>query len=219
MNLFARARFESTLERLGVRPTRDVFPALETAYSEPDRHYHGTRHISECLAQFQNHLHLAVQPSEIEIALWFHDAIYDTRRSDNELRSADWAADFLRGERVVDDRVERVHAMIMATRHAAPVGDPDQRLLVDVDLGILGQPPPVFDAYDAAIRREYHWVPWPQYATARISVLTGFLDRPRIYSTAAFFDRYEAQARENIANAIEKLKRDPTATDRGNAHV
>lgn len=219
MNLFTRERFESTLARLGVRPMRDVFSALEAAYSEPDRHYHGTRHVSECLAQFQNHLRLAVQPSEIEIALWFHDAVYDTRRDDNERRSADWAADFLRSEHVADDRLARVHAMIMATRHAAPASDPDQQLLVDVDLGILGQPPPVFDGYDAAIRREYHWVPWPQYAAARISVLTGFLGRPRIYSTAAFFDRYEAQARQNIAGAIEKLKRDPAATDRGNAHV
>lgn len=217
MSSFTRSRFESSLAQLGIRPARDVFAQLQAAYSKPDRHYHSARHISACLTQFDSDRLLVQRPEEIEIALWFHDAIYDTRRNDNERRSADWAADYLASEGAAVDTIARVHALIMATRHDTPVSDCDQQLLVDVDLGVLGQPVRVFDRYDADIRREYHWVPWPQYVEARRAVLNAFLNRPRIYATTTFAERYEAQARRNIARAIDAL--DSTGSDRGNPHV
>ena len=217
MSCFTRARFESALVQLGIQPAHDVFAQLQAAYSQPGRHYHGARHISACLTQLDSHRALAQRPGEIEIALWFHDAIYDTRRNDNERLSADWAAEYLASEGACVDTIARIHALIMATRHDAPVDERDQQLLVDVDLGVLGQPARVFDRYDADIRREYHWVPWPQYVEARRAVLNAFLNRPRIYATATFVERYEAQARRNIARAIDAL--DSAGSDRGNPHV
>jgi predicted metal-dependent HD superfamily phosphohydrolase len=217
VNSFTRARFESALVQLGTQPAHDVFAQLQAAYSQPGRHYHGARHIGACLTQLDSHRALAQRPAEIEIALWFHDAIYDTRRNDNERLSADWAAEYLASEGACVDTIARIHALIMATRHDAPVRERDQQLLVDVDLGVLGQPARVFDRYDADIRREYHWLPWPQYVEARRAVLKALLNRPRIYATATFVERYEAQARRNIARAIDAL--DSTGSDRGNPHV
>jgi predicted metal-dependent HD superfamily phosphohydrolase len=206
MNCFTRTHLSTSLAALHVRPSRDLFAELAAAYSAPDRHYHTARHIDACLAQVQHYRSLAVQPAEIEIALWFHDAIYDTHRNDNEQRSADWASDLLASEGADTARVSRIHALIMATRHAASTDEPDQQLLVDIDLGILGQRRAVFDDYDEAIRREYHWVPSARYAESRIAVLTGFLDRPFIYTTAPLRDRFETQARRSIAHAIARLK-------------
>lgn len=206
MKCFNAASLASSLAALDVRTTRNPYAELAAAYAAPDRHYHTARHVDACLAQVQRHRALAKQPAEIEIALWFHDAIYDTHRNDNELRSADWAAEFLSYERVDAGCVSRIHALIMATRHNVAVDDPDQQLLVDIDLGILGQPQRVFDDYDAAIRREYHWVPWPRYIESRIAVLSEFLKRPHIYATAALHELYEAPARRNLERAIVQLE-------------
>lgn len=206
MNCFTRPNLASSLAALGVRPSRDIFAELADAYAAPDRHYHTARHVDACLSEFQHYRSLAEHPAEIEIALWFHDAIYDTRRIDNERLSAEWASEFLASEHADPASVSRVHALIMATRPAAVAADPDQQLLVDIDLGILGQPRNVFEDYDAAIRREYHWVPWPQYAEARVAVLSGFLDRPYIYATPPLRDRFETAARQNVAHAIAKLE-------------
>ncbi len=126
---------------MGIRPSRDIFAELAAAYATPDRHYHTARHVDACLAQAQRYRSLAKQPAEIEIALWFHDAIYDTHRNDNEQRSAEWASEFLSSAGADPACASRVHALIMATRHDAAVDDVDQQLLVDIDLGILGQPP------------------------------------------------------------------------------
>jgi predicted metal-dependent HD superfamily phosphohydrolase len=206
VNCFTRSNLATSLAVLDVRPTRDIFAELAEAYVAPDRHYHTARHVDACLAQFQPYRSLAAHPAEIEIALWFHDAIYDTRRNDNERMSAAWAAEFLSSEHADPACVARIHALIMTTRHDAAVDDPDQRLLVDIDLGILGQPRQTFDDYDAAIRREYHWVPWPRYAESRIALLSEFLKRPHIYATTLLRERFEVQARLNIAHAIAKLE-------------
>ena len=78
--------------------------------------------------------------------------------------------------------------------------------LVDIDLGILGQDAEQFAAYDQAIRREYHWVPEPQYRSGRAAVLRGFLARPNIYHTPTFRQRYEHQARCNLGAALRQLE-------------
>ena len=68
-----------------------TYAALLARYSEPHRHYHTMQHLAECLDAFSSVASLAEHPAELEFALWFHDAIYDVKRSDNEEQSALWA--------------------------------------------------------------------------------------------------------------------------------
>ena len=133
----------------------------------------------------------------MELALWFHDAIYDTRRSDNEQRSADWAKSSVGNA--------RIHALVMATRHQAVPQDIDAQVLVDVDLWILGAPQKRFDEYETQVRAEYAWVPGLIYRRKRRAVLESFLARPTLYNTERFTERYEKQARANLARAVARL--------------
>jgi predicted metal-dependent HD superfamily phosphohydrolase len=208
---FSRDALANAFVQLGAQADGVFFDGLyddlQRAYSAPDRHYHGVRHIDECLRALRDVRPHAQRPAEVEAALWFHDAIYDTRRNDNEARSADWARRALADAGAANDVGDRVHALILATSHAATVDEPDARLTVDIDLGILGQPPPAFARYDTDIRREYHWVAWNDYVAGRSAVLRQFLARERIYATAPFYERFEAQARYNLACAVEALAR------------
>lgn len=202
--MFQRVHFLRALTGLGVSPLEDEFAALAAAHAHPSRHYHNQTHVSECLAHLGSAVHLAHAVEEIEIAIWFHDAVYDTRRSDNEARSAAWADRFLTRQGATEDQVERVVTMILATRsHQAETAD--ARLMLDIDLGILGQPVEVFEAYDQAIRKEYHWLSHAQYRSGRVRVLKGFLDRAVIYQTESFAQRFEKAARDNIAAKIAEL--------------
>ncbi len=178
------------------------FEQLLACYREPQRHYHTLQHLGECLAAFDEARALAHRPHEVELALWFHDAIYELKRSDNEARSADWAREALVEAGVDAAAADRVHALIMATRHDAVPKDADAQLLVDVDLGILGATPDRFAEYEDQIRSEYAFVPGWLFRHKRREILRGFLDRPRLYSTPHFHDRLEARARENLARAV-----------------
>lgn len=175
---------------------------LLACYQEPHRHYHTLQHLGECLAAFDQARALAPHPDEIALALWFHDAIYDVKRSDNEARSADWAREALLDAEVECAVADRVHALIMATRHDAVPADADAQLLVDIDLGILGADTARFAEYEAQIRREYAFVPGWLFRRKRRAILQGFLERPRLYTTPYFHDRLETRARENLARAV-----------------
>jgi predicted metal-dependent HD superfamily phosphohydrolase len=179
---------------------------LVAAWGERHRHYHTLQHLRECLAHFEAASMLARRPAEVELAIWFHDAVYDPMRDDNEARSADWARDSVRAAGCDEQVAQRVHALVMATRsHEVEGDDPDTRLLVDIDLGILGSAPARFDEYEHQVRREYGHVSDAAWREGRAKVLRSFLARPRIYATDAYRDALEARARENLARSLAGL--------------
>jgi predicted metal-dependent HD superfamily phosphohydrolase len=194
-------RFGRLWERLGAQGESDqAYERLAEAYGEPGRAYHTLAHVLDCLARLDE----AAPPDErrdlVEAAIWFHDVVYDSRRTDNEERSAEWAADALgsAGAAVT----ERVADLIRATAHATPPRDPESALLCDIDLSILGRTAEEFDEYQRRIREEYAWVPAPLYRAGRTRILGAFLQRERLYLTSYFRDRYESAARENLRRAL-----------------
>lgn len=200
------ARFAHALVALGAdRVPESLAPDLVARWSEPHRHYHTLDHLEACLASLDAHQGLATNPTVVEIALWFHDAIYDPRAPDNEERSAILAADALRSAGVVETHVQSICHLILATRTHADADDPDTALLLDLDLFVLGTPADQYLRYSAAIRREYAWVPEPDYQRKRAMILTRFLERSCIYKNAVFFSRLEASARANLATEIARL--------------
>jgi predicted metal-dependent HD superfamily phosphohydrolase len=183
-----------------------VFQEVIQAYSEPHRRYHTLAHLQDCLQQFDTACSLATHPGEVEAALWFHDAIYDPRAAENEVRSAQWAQKALRDAGVSAQVAQRVADLVLVTRHnARPVGT-DACVLVDIDLSILGRAPAAFAVYEHQIREEYAWVPEPTFRQRRADILQSFLTRRVLYETFLFQSRYEAQARQNLARSIARLQ-------------
>jgi predicted metal-dependent HD superfamily phosphohydrolase len=200
------ARWQAGWALLG-RPAPDdtVLASVLAEYGSSDRFYHTLQHLSECLDLSQEAADLAERPGEVVIALWFHDVVYDTRRSDNESRSADWAEAALLQAGGTPEEVERIRGLILATRHTELPAPGDAALIVDIDLAILGAPPVRFAEYEIQIHREYAWVPELVFRPTRARILRGFLERERIYTTAPFAARFEAQARANLLRALAHL--------------
>lgn len=185
---------------------RGVFDDLVAHYTAMDRRYHDLHHIEACLALFDSVRELAPHPDSIELAIWFHDVIYDSRRGDNEEASAEWAGTVLARLGVPSSLKQSIRDLILVTRHNTPPVDPDAALIMDIDLSIWGQPVPVFDVYEMGVRFEYAWVPDPAYRIGRTKVLQSFLNRPRIYYTDYFYGTLESAARQNLTHSLAKLK-------------
>jgi len=203
-----RASWSADWQGIGARGTGDdLHQRLVGAWSEKHRHYHTLQHLRECLEHLDAVRLQAHRPAEIAVALWFHDAVYDPRREDNEARSAAWLRDCALEEGVSAATAQRLHGMVMATADHLPQGDADTQLLVDIDLSILGAEPARFRESNGQIRREYAHVPEPDWRTGRRRVLRGFLDRPRLYGTQRFHAMLEDRARENLAGELARLDR------------
>ena len=192
----------------------EKFHLLEKAYNEPHRHYHTFNHIRACLDELSAARMamqtLVIDSNAIELAIWFHDFVYDPCRDDNEHASAYRAFAFCASSRLV--RYARpVKQMILATAHMdARLVPPTQRqfdtdLLLDIDLSVLGQPEGMFDRYETNIRKEYAWVPDAAFNEMRIKVLESFLTRMVIYRTDFFRNRYESRARKNLMRSIARF--------------
>ena len=186
---------------------RRWYDRLTTAYGEAHRHYHNQRHIAECLGEFDAGRHLVGQVEGVELALWFHDAVYDARAGDNEERSAALAKECLDEAGVSGLISNAVVDLVMATKSHEPGGNADAAVTVDIDLSILGQTEERFLEYEVQIRKEYAWVPKIIFGPKRAGILEGFLRRERIYKTDWFFDKYEERARRNIEGSIGKLSK------------
>jgi predicted metal-dependent HD superfamily phosphohydrolase len=193
-----------SLLRLAIPPDAE-FDRLIGRYSEPHRAYHTVQHLEECFREFEGALGLAESPCAVGLALFFHDAIYDTHARDNEEKSAELARQVLAGVGAEDSIQTYVTDLILVTRHAAIPETTDQQLVVDIDLSILGAPQARFDEYERQIRQEYSWVDEAVFRSVRSKILQEFLARPSIYSTASFRDRLERTARENLKRSIAAL--------------
>ena len=201
-----RREWERCWRILDLAPSPGLLVELEAAWAEPARAYHDVRHLGECLALWALWSDVAERTEEVALAIWFHDAVYDTRATDNELKSATWAARALTAAGAPADQAQRVYDLVMTTRHGAPAEGPEASLLADIDLAILGSPPARFHEYDLDVRREYAWVPGHIYNTKRTQILDSFDRRMPIFQTARAFEMLEAQAHRNLQAAITGLR-------------
>jgi predicted metal-dependent HD superfamily phosphohydrolase len=203
---FAKSWRRAWLGLSSLNNDQNLFQSICSHYAEPTRKYHTLQHLGECLDLFESVMYLATHPAEIEMALWFHDAIYNTASHDNEAQSAQWARAELSKAGVLPEKIDRIQSMIIATCHTALPITIDECLLVDIDLAILGSSAERFAEYEQQIRTEYNFVPEPIFNQKRQEILQGFLDRSTIYSTKYFQDKLGLIARQNIRKSIDLLQ-------------
>ncbi|MBL4772270.1 MAG: hypothetical protein JKX98_01260 [Alcanivoracaceae bacterium] len=198
-------RWHKLMKAFNLANNVSTYDSLLKVYSEKHRHYHTFQHIDACLSHLDKSKNFAQNSQEIEVALWFHDAIYKPYSPNNELKSAIWAKKFLLENKIDKTIADRVYDLIMVTLHNCPTTTIDEVLLVDIDLTILGSQPEVYQVFENNIRKEYRWIPYFYYRKKRKEILQFFLTHARIYQTEYFYNLLEKQARENIQRTLMDL--------------
>jgi len=200
-------RWTGAAERLGAQYSVWVEgERLIAAYAKPARRYHGIEHLRAVLDHVDTLERFAHDADVVRVAAWFHDAVHDPTRDDNEHASAALAETVLDRMDVEDDTIAEVSRLVRLTATHDP--DPDDRdgiVLCDADLAVLGGTPDEYTAYAAAIRLEFAHVPTEDFAVARADVLKVLLRRPRIYRSPAARTAWEERARTNLEREIAFL--------------
>ena len=200
-----RRRFERLWERCIGEGAGTAFDELDALYREPHRRYHTAAHIEHCLRLFDLAADRMDEPDAVEMALWFHDAIYDVPTEKNELRSAELFAARAggRGEERFRSKVRR---LIMATTHSEPPATLDESFIVDIDLSSFGLPWEEFLRDSIAVREEFPRVPDAEFYPRHRKFVESLVARPAFCFTEFFRDRHEARARENIERLFARIE-------------
>lgn len=204
-NICSLSRWERLSSGLGLTTDKKTYTALIHAHGEKHRAYHTLDHIAACLRHLDDVKDQLTHPNEVEMALWFHDAIYEPFSGTNEEDSAEWAADWLQDMGLEKVAFIRIADHILATKTHDKPKSLDARFMLDIDLSILGSSPDVYDEFELNIRREYRRVPAFIFRKKRKAILEGFLKRESIFGTQHFQDTLESQARINLLRAISNL--------------
>jgi predicted metal-dependent HD superfamily phosphohydrolase len=172
-------------------------------YREPHRRYHDERHLAEVLSHVDRLAAYAEDTQTIRLAAWFHDAVYDPARADNEELSAALAERVLPPLGLGEDRVGEVARLVRLTAiHDPAPTDRNGAVLCDADLAILAAAPDRYRAYAAAVREEYGHVDDALFDAGRAAMLARLLALPSLFHTPLGRDRYEERARHNLATEL-----------------
>ena len=181
-----------------------VYARLAELYGEPHRHYHTLDHIQHCLHEFDQATAFMDDSEAVELALWVHDAIYQSGARDNERRSADLFRNYAHQYAGAIFQ-QRVDDLIMATTHRGLPRQSDEQFIVDIDLSSFGLPWETFMQDGWRIRAEFANVTDDAYYPDHLRFLRGLWDRPSFFFTDCFRQRHEDAARENIRRLIADL--------------
>ncbi|MBC40084.1 MAG: hypothetical protein CMH91_13620, partial [Oceanicaulis sp.] len=85
--------------------------------------------------------------------------------------------------------------------------DADDALFLDMDCAILGASAEQYDRYVRQVRQEHVWAPGGAFRKGRLAFVSAQLDRPAIFHTEPYRQRFEAQARANLERERAALSR------------
>ena len=190
-------RWQRLVSRWGARAEKvdAEYAELVARYAEPHRRYHTLEHIAEALVEVDT----AHGSPEVELAVWFHDAIYDTAADDNEHRSAQYADAVLSRLGAPLRVIAEVKRLVELTAtHVVPPADVNARVLIDADLAILRANPARYDRYVDDVRHEYAHVDDDAWTQGRAAVVRSLL--------AVTTD---AAARSNLTRELTRLSSSP----------
>lgn len=184
----------------------EIFKNLVNRHSEPQRRYHGLGHLTALLDLLTRHAPHIPPGVASRLAIWWHDAVYDPTKHDNEEQSAVLAREHLAGLGASAELIDETCRLILMTKNhwdGPSAGDSDHFL--DADIAILGARPAIYDEYATGVRQEYSWAPEPAYRAGRSAFLAKALARPRLFRTEAFESAYAAPARANMRRELAAL--------------
>ncbi|MDP9444126.1 MAG: metal-dependent phosphohydrolase [Actinomycetota bacterium] len=185
---------------------QDLRGGLLVRYREPHRRYHDLRHLHEVLDAVELLQAEADDIDAVRWAAWFHDAVYDVRRTDNEERSAELAHRELAAYGTESATVREVARLVRLTAtHDPASGDRNGSVLSDADLAILAAPTQRYAEYARDVRAEYAHLDDTAFATGRAQLLTALLQRVPLYRTERGRARWERRARANLNAELDRL--------------
>jgi predicted metal-dependent HD superfamily phosphohydrolase len=189
-----------------------VYADLRDRLGGRGRAFHNLGHIDDCLRRFDEVAPRLADRDAVEVALWFHDAVYEPGNAENERRSAQLFLDQSVG--ALPQFRRRVCALILTTQRARAPRTNDCKFIDDIDLAGFGASWEDFMRNGERLRREFASLSDSDYYRGLSSFLAALRRRPQFFRTDYFVERYEKQARDNLDRLLALIAKNGYAATR-----
>jgi len=201
---------------------KDEFGRLIEHYTEAHRAYHRLEHLEYLFDLHDKYWYLADDRDALELAIWFHDVIYDTKKvrersESNELLSERYAREVMSKFGISSTLQNVVSGLIMVTRHIpGSARTRDEMLMADMDWSPLGCPWKQFAQNGMQLEFEElkSGANAEDVRKGRVAFLAAALEHkdgrevvhPQYY-LPEFQKKFEKQAIRNMKRALKELKK------------
>jgi predicted metal-dependent HD superfamily phosphohydrolase len=180
--------------------SRRIWGIILDKYSENHRYYHTLEHIQDMVQKRLDIADLISDKTLTDLAIFFHDIIYDPKSKVNEEESANlFRSIFQATENGVD--VPKICNFILQTKYHEVLDstEEDLKLFIDMDMSILGSHPNDYRTYAMNIRREYSHMNDADFCSGRGRFLGEMLNEARfIFASDHYRIHLEEKAKANI---------------------
>lgn len=200
----------------GPEEIEKVGEELLDRWSEPGRHFHNLRHLTDVLARVDELAEETHEPDLVRLAAWYHGAVFDAaerasyahRGGEDEQASAALARTELTALGVPEPGVDRVVRLVVTlARHSPDREDFDCAVLCDADLAMLAAEPQRYKAYLEDVRAEYAHLPTEEFVRARIAILRRLVARDHLFASP-LGAAWEEPARQNVSAELHRLEKE-----------
>lgn len=182
--------------------TENLWDDIEKNYTSPKRFYHNLQHLENMYTQLESCREQVEDWDTLMFSLFYHDFIYKATSKDNEEKSALAAIKALTAINYPKEKIKLCGEQILATKGHELSPDNDTNLFTDADLSILGSNWEHYLEYSKQVRKEYAIYPDFMYNPGRKKALQHFIEMEKIFKTSFFTQKFEEQARTNLATEI-----------------
>jgi predicted metal-dependent HD superfamily phosphohydrolase len=208
LKYFAIPNHLQVIQRLG------LVEDLLKCYSEPQRHYHTTQHLFECLNLFKEYNDsnkTGVQERlKISLALCYHDVVYKPLNKNNERKSSEYFTEHFQNTILplcFDHTVvlawikfcKGVKTLIRKSDHKTEPRTLSEKITRDIDLAIIGADPDRYVEYERQVREEYFHIPYSRFIDARADALRKLFKSDKTLYHTEFFRARNKIAESNTA--------------------
>jgi len=181
---------------------KNYYQTLELYYTNK-RFYHTLNHIKILLDSLHDFHITEVEKIKLELAIWFHDIIYNSKAKNNEEESINEFTKFAIYVGLNFDLNLEINDIIFATRHKDTAQTRLQKIMCDVDLKEFA-----FDNYiknSNNIKKEFSHLTDKEWIKGRSDFLKTFINKEFIYYTDEYRDALEDTARINLKKELDYI--------------
>jgi len=192
------------------------FDEIILAHEDEGRYYHNLEHLNDLFTELEQASHLIDDFNLVNIAVFYHDIIYNPTANNNEEKSAEFSSNHLKLMGASEQLIKSVHEAIIRTKKHSESENNNINLFTDADLSILATKPEDYKNYSQKIRYEYITYPSYLFDKGRIQALKQLMDTGRIFKTEYFYKLYEKQALDNLQDELKSLVKRNYKSEREN---